>query len=191
MEKNYKEMFKAIKPYVNFKIDLRKKLTSNNKSLISRYYNQFLDINQGMNIKVFRTKNNKNLKLVQDSFHKTSSTLPKWKVAFVPYNTNTPPSIRVRGGKVYTYNPKSKLKSFIIPIDDKLAFISAPYEYTYNLLFNRNNVPPKTKMVVITGEYISSSIYEAEILPYEMELWVERYEESADFILGFKSVLYR
>lgn len=43
-DNNYKEAYKKIKPFIDFKIDLRKKLTRTDKWYISRYFNLLQDL---------------------------------------------------------------------------------------------------------------------------------------------------
>ncbi len=191
-DKEYKESFKTIRSYVNFNIDLRKKLSRSDKILITKYINQFKDIYQGMNIKVYRSRNKKNLNTVQDSFHQVTKTLPAWKVAFVPYTSRTAPSLRVKNGRVYLKNITTKLKHYTLPITDRLAFVSDPFNYVTNLL-EKAKVAPRERLQVMTGDYLSTAIYDAENLAEEIEDWVNTYggDKAANFILGFKSVYYR
>ncbi|AUR85721.1 putative terminal protein [Vibrio phage 1.080.O._10N.286.48.A4] len=189
-DKEYKELFKALRPFVNFNIDLRKKLSASDKRLITIYGNQFKDIYQGQNIKVFRSANKSNLKTVQDAYHQTLKTLPRWKVAFVPYNGKQAPSIRVKDGIIKTYNKRSKLKQFIIPIVDQFSFLNDTFNYVSELL-EIHNVPDRQKLWVKTGDYLSTESFEAEILAEEMADWVERYENADTFITGFQSAFYR
>ncbi|AUR81553.1 putative terminal protein [Vibrio phage 1.069.O._10N.286.49.F11] len=189
-EKEYKELFKIIKPYVNFNIDLRKKLSIGDKRLITKYTNQFKELYQGMNIKIFRSSNKANLKTVQNTYHQVFKTLPRWKVAFVPYSGSQAPSIRVKNGIVKTFNKRSKLKQFIIPIENQGEFLLNTREYVQGLL-DKHNVPDRQKLWVKTGDYLSTESFEAELLADEMEDWVNRYENAETFITGFQSAFFR
>lgn len=61
MKKDYKKRYKEIKRFVNFKIDLRKKLSTAEKQKISLYFNSISSITDS-EFQVYSTTNRKNFK---------------------------------------------------------------------------------------------------------------------------------
>ena len=111
MSINYKQRFKLIKQYVNFKIDLRKSLNTQDKYRITRYYNIIKPLLARPH-QVYRPRKAKNLLIAQrDSQHGAVSR--NIKVAFVP--THQKVKIKVNRGRLQLKT--GYVESTFIPFD--------------------------------------------------------------------------
>ena len=82
---DYKEQAKIIKPFADFPIDLRKKLSKSDKAKITKYYNA-VDSLTARTSYAYKPRNKKRLKLAQQFSHTDPAHkhLPHLKVAFIP-----------------------------------------------------------------------------------------------------------
>lgn len=90
----YKKMYKALKPFITEKMDLRKPLSSSQKSFITKYHNELERLTRGKPyaLQFYRSQNAKRLKAAQE-LGGQNTKLTKFKVAFIP-KTSTHQKIR-------------------------------------------------------------------------------------------------
>lgn len=102
---NYKFKYEAIKPFINFKFDMRKKLTPAQKALITKYYNALFGPDahtnkRGYELKVYRPKSKKNLALMKE--HQDLKGLGKLKAVPVMVVNKKKARVRISGNKLIT-----------------------------------------------------------------------------------------
>ena len=93
INREYSNKLKAIRGYVDFDYDLRKPLHANSKRKIDRYFNA-IDAIQARPNKVYRSKNKKRVKSVQEFGRNGFENLPGIKVAFYESSAANPITIR-------------------------------------------------------------------------------------------------
>lgn len=184
--RQYKEAVKTLRKYYrNFgpdRIDLRRKLTSQQKSKISRYINDLRQLTRGSirPIPIYRYKPEKQRR-IQESVHQGQYFSRQLKVAFVPVSKPTAkPDIRVtkkgeveveEKGVIRHFAPISKEKLIIDPqnaVQDVLNeypevkrwFIAAG-EHEIHRLPEWRNLPPDAEQIATALEQIMS-IYSSE-----------------------------
>ena len=96
--------FKAIRPFINFKVDLRKKhFTSHQKKQIKKYFD-FLDPHLAKSAYVYRARSKKNLKIVREktSFKVPSSLRTLKDIAIISIgNPNARVKVKIKNNKVF------------------------------------------------------------------------------------------
>lgn len=85
------QRLKAIRPYINFNYDLRKPLSSYQKSKIKKYFDE-VDALTARPFHVYRPRKKERLKKAQE-FGQHEKQLPGLKVAFIPSNGKDKPKI--------------------------------------------------------------------------------------------------
>lgn len=158
----YSRRLKAIRPFVNFNYDLRKKLTPAQKGKITRYYNSIKDMSDGQNY-VYRPRSKKNLKLAKQY---TDSQLPQLKVAFIPIHGKA---------KVTFNNGKMKIKTgrvteTYLPID-KMLLIENPSEAAQKAIKGRKEDAFKIQ----AGKYEISGTQSAAFLADKIKQLGDKY----------------
>ena len=96
INKEYSKKLKAIRSYVSFDYDLRKPLHSSQKAKINKYFDAINSIQARPN-KVYRSKNKKRVKTVQEFGRNGFDNLPDIKVAF--YETSEANPVKLRFDK--------------------------------------------------------------------------------------------
>ena len=95
----YSDRMKAIRSFVDFSYDLRKRLHSSQKAKINRYFNAIDNIQARAN-KVYRSTNKKRVRIVQRASRNEFEKLPGIKVAFYESSKANPAKIRFRNDKL-------------------------------------------------------------------------------------------
>ena len=93
VNKEYSQKLKTIRPFVEFNYDLRKPLHANSKRKIDRYFEAINAIQARPN-KVYRSKNKKRVKEVQEYGRNGFENLPQIKVAFYESSAANPVTLR-------------------------------------------------------------------------------------------------
>lgn len=156
MNNIYKRRLKAIRPFVNFNYDLRKKLTPAQKGKITRYYNEIKDMTDGQHY-IYRPRSKKNLKLAKTY---TDSNLPDIKVAFIPTHGKaqvkfTKNQMKIKTGNVTeTYLPVNKETLVINPLKAAEDAIKGRKEDAFKIQ---------------AGKYEISGTHSAELIGREIE----------------------
>ncbi len=89
MSNKYKEMMKELRGLVNFDYDLRKELHPRQKGKIQKYYDELQEA-KGQPVRVYRPRNKKKLRAVQDA---AGMELNGFKIALIP---DTDPNNRIK-----------------------------------------------------------------------------------------------
>ena len=112
------ERYKAIKPFVTFKLDLRKKLTKSEKAKIRRYYNQLADKDTRFTQK-YQPRNIKNVKVAQKAAGIKGS---QWKA--IPVRTV------IKGQKISVVNGRLNFTGVIgntrVYVIDQVELVTRP-----------------------------------------------------------------
>ncbi len=155
----YKKMYKMIKSYINYDIDLRKPLTRGNKQIITKYFKEFARLTDGKpyDIQLYRSKKKDRLTQVQQLAGQDTK-LKLFKVAFVP---KTSPQQKIRFNKDGEPYVKSVyVKATFIPLDPERLAEENPSEYVNSLIGNRE----EKSFSIQAGDYEIPATYSKDVI---------------------------
>jgi len=118
----YSNKLKAIRSFVDFDYDLRKPLHSSQKRKINKYF-EAIDALGPRSNKVYRSKNKKRLKRVQEFGRNNFDALPDIKVAFYESSEANPVKLRVTEQKVIAHGKYFDIR--YVPFD-RMALLQNP-----------------------------------------------------------------
>ena len=144
----YKKMYKALKPFVDFKIDLRKEITRGQKTVITKYFKEYTRLTAGKpyEIQVFRSNKRANTVKAQE-LGGQDTRLKKFKVAFVPKNSPHQKIKFNKKGEAYVKN--FYVKATFIPLDPLRLATEDITEYVDGVIADRK----EDSFSVQTGDY--------------------------------------
>lgn len=163
----YKEKIKEMRPYLKAlrNIDLRKPITRGQKSFITRAFKDYTELTTRPN-QLYRTKNKKNLKLVQAASQQFTKT--KFDVAFVP--TVPGSKVKIKNGKVII---SSKwVDETKILFDMKKLAIDPQAEIERVIKAN----PKITAFAVMAGAYLWNGAIDPELVMKKVLPLFSRYD---------------
>ena len=132
----YKKLYKKMRSFVDFKIDLRKPLTPAQKSKITKYNKELnrLTNNKPYDVQIYRARDKAKLKKVQELAGQ-DTRLKGFKVAFVPKTSEFQ--------KIY-FNKKGEasiktqyVDSAFIPLNAEILATDSAIDYVDSLIQNR------------------------------------------------------
>lgn len=162
LKKAYKEKMKLIKPFVSFKVDLRKNPSKSQKTKINKYFNEIKAVTKSRVTYVYKPRNKENLKSAQMAAHE--KYLPGLKVAFIPApDSKTIPDIKFdkSGNMSVKYG---NISEKYIEFRDMDKLINDPINYVNRLIKKYPDIKHykiKAGLYEITGQrYAPSKIGE-------------------------------
>ncbi len=175
MKKDYKKRYKQIKRFVNFEIDLRKKLTTAEKRRISLYYNSISSITDN-NFQEYSTTNSKNFKKALNTI--AAPSLPKAGLKRIPIKSDD--KIKIRFDK--KGNIKIKTGEFIertiITLNNKRLVMDDAPEYLLKKFSKIKNKNAKNYGFDIYGNIIGQVFSSDKKLLEVFEDFVTKYVEA-------------
>jgi hypothetical protein len=133
----YKKLYKELRPFVDFKIDLRQKMSSADKAKITRYTKELKRLTAGKpyDVQIYRARDKSKLKKVQELAGQDTK-LKGFKVAFVPKTSDYQ---QVRFNKKGEATIKTRfVDSAFIPLDAHILATDSAIDYINDLVQNRD-----------------------------------------------------
>jgi hypothetical protein len=166
----YKKMYKELKPYINFPLDLRKPLTRGQKTVITKYFTELqrLTNNKPYDVQIYRSKNKNKLKKVQE-LGGQDTHLTKFKVAFVP---KTSPQQKIRfnkSGEAYTKGVY--VKATFIPLDAEILATDSAIDYVNSVIEKRS----ENSFSIQAGDYEINGTFSKNRVASEVNKLCMRY----------------
>lgn len=176
----YKKMYKALKPYIDYPLDLRKPLTKGNKTVITKYFKELQRVtdHKPYSIQVYRSKNKTKLKKVQE-LGGQNTRLNKFKVAFVP---KTSPHQKIRFNKKgEAYTKGVYVKATFIPLDPLLLATENAEDYVNATIADRT----ENSFSIQAGDYeISGTFSKNRVAGQVNKLCMQYSDESKNNYYG-------
>lgn len=175
----YKKRFKALRDNVNFKIDLRKKLTTGKKSAITRAWKDYRQFKNTRQLIITKEKGESNKKYKQRTKSiKTalgqSNSLLKTPYMQAPIDAN----IEYKNGALQL--TKGKVTQQLLPIDSN-AFAANPEKYIKQLLKGKTANRVILQHGAYRGKGYGVELYE-DMIDDLIDL-AEAYEEQLQYVL--------
>lgn len=177
-QQQYKKMFKEIRKYVDFSVDLRFLLSPAEKAKITKYHKEFSRMTAGKpyEVQVYRARSKDHLKKAQE-LGGQNTALKGFKVAFIP---KTSPHQKLAFNKKGEAVLKSKfVDAVFIPLDAELLATDNAVDYVEGKIKNRTE-----KMYSIqAGDYEIGGTFSKGKVGSEVKKLVEKYsdDESNNF----------
>jgi len=175
MKKDYKKRYKEIKRFVNFDLDLRKKLSPAEKRRISLYYNSISSITDG-NFQEYSTTNSKNFKKALNSI--AAPSLPKAGLKRIPIKSDDKIKIRFdRKGNI-KIKQGEYIEKTIIVLNNKRLVMDDVEQYLLNKFSKIKNKKAKNYGFDIYGNIIGAVFSSDKKLLEVFEEFVTKYVEA-------------
>lgn len=170
-EKLYKEKIKEMRPYLKRLklIDLRKPLKSSDKGLVTKAWKDYQEVT-ARPFKVYKTKNKKNLKLVQDASQQFTKV--KFDVAFVPALKHT--RVKIKNGQIIVssqYTEETK-----VLFDMKKLAVDPAKEIQRVIDAN----PGNAVFAIMAGAYLYNGGIPPELIMEKMLPLLARYDNGGE-----------
>lgn len=173
---------KAIRPFVSFNFDLRKKLSRGEKAKISRYYNELQSLLNRPH-KVYRPRSAKAKRAAKAYVAGGEKVLPGIKAFPIPSNNPEAAKIKVKGKKLVV--DENGFKRTFIPFDP-LAVAMMPREYTEELIKDRS----EKYYDIVIGLRDSLGTVQKPFVPERIEKIMTQYGKAGDFLRGLYAVSF-
>lgn len=169
---DYSAKLRAIRSYVDFDYDLRRKLSSAAKRKINRYAAALQEISARSN-SVYRGRDIKRVREVQKLSRNEFDTLPGFRVAFVESPRANPVKVRIsKSGKVRLVAKFFELEYIAF---DPRRLAESPEDETKRAM----SESPAKWFRVSTGKFSIATAYDRNVLPAEVAKLVSRYDIDA------------
>lgn len=176
----YKNDMRALRPFVNFDIDLRAPLNSAQKAKINKYKKELDRMTAGKpyEIQIFRPRDKTKLKKVQE-FGGQDASLKEFKVAFIPKTSKYQKIGFNKNGEPYT---KTKnVKSNYIALDTDELIGDNIEDYVYSKVKNRT----EKRFTIQAGDWEIRNTYSKKVLGKEIaKLALEYSDPTANNFIG-------
>ena len=179
-DSQYKKAALALRPYVDFKIDLRKTLTKAEKAKITKYKKELDRMTAGKPyaLQIYKSRDKNRLKKVQ-AFGGQDTRLKEFKVAFVPKTSKHQKIKFDKKGEVYTKS--NYVKTNFIEIDQEELIDENLATIVYEKVKNRS----EKRFTIQAGDWEIPNTYGKKQVGQKLaQLALEYGNETANNFIG-------
>ena len=186
----YSKRLKAIRGYVKFNYDLRKKLSSAQKANVTKYFRKFETYlgSSPVGVRVFRPRKKANLQAAKAAANQTDS--PQFKVAFLP-SGDRKAKVSIKDNRfVSVTSPLSGIKERFIPMPANIVI--QPSDVIAQYIRDNNGEGGQSYGVQAERYQIKNTKENPEEIALGLiEALAEQYVEAPEFITGVNVYNFR